>query len=417
MNRSNNWIYGRSGEKGRRWRTLAGAAAICLLAACALLFGAKYILGDSWDTLIHRPKPETTTQAPASIEATTVPIPKASSPQVKGLYVTAWSAGMEDRLAHYIELCDTTEINALVIDVKDDRGQITFLNSIEGAAQASSGIIPDIEHMLALLKAHGICAIARLSCFKDPLWSRLHPELAISNARGTPWKDADGVTWLDPYKEASWAYLAAIAREAARLGFDEIQLDYVRFPTAGNLKDIDHGSAGNEKTKAEAIAGFLRHVRAALADTGARLSVDIFGITAIHRGDYEDIGQDPAVLAGIADCVCPMVYPSHFANKRQNGVGQIINETLFEAPDLQPYDVVKITLLLLRNSLSAGAKSAGIRPWLQDFTASYLGAGYFQEYTAEQVREQIQAVYDAGFSEWILWNASGIYSEEALLPE
>jgi len=367
---------------------------------------------------MHVPAPEPSTHAPTLSGTTTAPAtPESPAVQVKGLYVTAWSAGMADRLAHYIELCDTTEINALVIDVKDDRGQITFLNSIEGAAQASSNIIPDIEQMLALLKEHGVYAIARLSCFKDPLWSRLHPELALRSARGAPWKDADGNTWLDPYNTASWEYLAAVAAEAARLGFDEIQLDYVRFPTAGNLKDIAYGEAGAEKTKAEAIVGFLRHIRAALDGTGARLSVDIFGITAIHRGDYEDIGQDPAALAGIADFICPMVYPSHFANKRQNGVGQFINETLFEAPDLQPYDVVKITLLLLRNSLSSGVKSAGIRPWLQDFTASYLGNGYYQTYTVQQVREQIQAVYDAGFNEWILWNAAGVYSEEALLRE
>jgi len=417
MNRSQNWIYGRSGEKGRLWRTFAGIAAICLLAACAVFFGAKYILGDAWDTLTHAPAPETTAHAPAPSETTAITTPALPAVKVKGLYVTAWSAGMADRLAHYIELCDITEINALVIDVKDDRGQITFLNSIEGAAQASSSIIPDIEQMLALLKEHGIYAIARLSCFKDPLWSRLHPELALHNAHGAPWKDADGVTWLDPYNTASWEYIASIAGEAARLGFDEIQLDYVRFPAAGNLKDIARGNADAEKTRAEAVAGFLEYIRAALAGTGARLSVDIFGITAIHRGDFEDIGQDPAALAGIADFICPMVYPSHFANKRQNGVGQIINETLFEAPDLQPFDVVNITLVLLRNRLRAGENSAGIRPWLQDFTASYLGAGYFQEYTATQVREQIKAVYDAGLREWILWNASGVYSEEALLRE
>ena len=413
MRRSSDWLYGRPGMKRGRRRSIAGAVTAGLLIACAVFAAVRYIGG--WGAA---PAPGTTAEEQVSgIETAATAGPELPAVKVKGLYVTAWSAGMADKLAHYVELCDTTEINALVIDVKDDRGQITFLHSIEGASQAGSNIIPEIEKTTALLKEHGIYAIARVVCFKDPLWSRLHPGLAIHDARGAPWKDADGTAWLDPYNTASWEYIAAVAREAARAGFDEIQLDYVRFPTAGRLKDIDYGSAGGEKSKAEAIAGFLRYVRAALAGTGARLSVDIFGITAIHQGDFEDIGQDPAALAGIADFLCPMVYPSHFANKRQNGVGQVINETLFEAPDTQPYDVVHIALLLLRNRLRAGGSPAGIRPYLQDFTASYLGQGYYQTYTAQQVRQQIQAVYDAGLDEWILWNASGAYSEEALLRE
>jgi len=414
MRRSADWLYGSSGAKRRRWQSFAGLAVACLLIACAVFAAVRYVF-DGWEGRATEPE-STTVEQSTTIEPATAP-PEPPAVKVKGLYVTAWSAGMEDRLVHYIALCDATEINALVIDVKDDRGQLTFANAIESAARATNSIIPDIAQVMALLKAHGIYAIARVVCFKDPLWSGLHPELAIRNTRGGVWKDADGAAWLDPYNEASWAYLAAVAREAARAGFDEIQLDYVRFPTAGNLKDIDYGSAASEKPKAQAVADFLAHIRQALAGTGTKLSVDIFGITAIHGGDYEDIGQDPVMLSRGADWLCPMVYPSHFANKRQNGAGQVINDILYEAPDLQPYEIVYNTLLLIRNRLRAGANPAGVRPWLQDFTASYLGKGYFQEYTARQVRDQIQAVYDAGFSEWILWNAAGAYSEDALLPE
>ena len=380
--------------------------AACLVFTCAAFFGIRYLQEEDGDTQTRASGPELTTDDPAAGMPPSV--------KVKGLYVTAWSAGMADRLARYIELCDTTEINTLVIDVKDDRGQITFLNSIEGASQASFNIIPDIEKTMALLKAHGIYTIARLVCFKDPIWSRLHPGLAIRDRHGAPWKDADGISWLDPYNPAAWEHIAAVAKEAARAGFDEVQLDYVRFPASGRLKEIDYGSAGAEKTKAEVIGEFLRTIRAALAGTGVRLSADIFGITALHSGDFEDIGQDMKIMALNADFICPMVYPSHYANKRQNGVGQVIAETLFEAPDTQPYEVVYNTLILLRNRLPSNGTQAGIRPWLQDFTASYLGSGYYQTYTGEQVREQVRAVYDAGFDEWILWNPSGMYSEEAL---
>ena len=403
----------RAGRRPRHARDFALLAAACVFAALAVYTGSRYIQNGGLERFTRAPA----TEPPATAELTTAP-PPALPPgvKVKGLYVTAWSAGMADRLAHYIELCDTTEINALVIDVKDDRGQITFLSSIEGAAQTSVNVIPEIEKTVRLLKEHGIYTIARLVCFKDPQWCALHPGLAIRNARGAPWRDPEGVAWLDPYNTAAWDYLADVAAEAARLGFDEVQLDYVRFPASGNLEGMRFEDGG--KSRAEIIGEFLRHIRAALSGTGARLSADIFGITAIHAGDFENIGQDLKIMAQNADSVCPMVYPSHFANKRQNGVGQYISETLFEAPDTQPYEVVRGTLVLVKNRLRAnGADAAVARPYLQDFTASYLGPGYYRTYTAEQVRAQIQAVYDAGFEEWILWNPGGTYSEAALLAE
>jgi len=418
MPRTSIWTYRpTSAGRSRKWLP-AAAAAVCFVVVCAVFFGIQY-LRDSGEKITESPETtqtaaeaETIAAPPAEAQGDETQGAKAPGVKVKGLYVTAWSAGMADRLARYIEICDTTEINTLVIDIKDDRGQITFHNSIEGAAKASVNIIPDIEAKLSLLKEHGIYAIARLVCFKDPLWSRLHPGLAIKNTRGASWKDGDGLTWLDPCNRASWDHIANLAAEAARLGFDEIQLDYVRFPTNGNLKEI--AAAGSEQSRAEIIGEFLQHMQAALAGTGARLSADIFGITAVRGGDFENIGQGLEIVARHADVVCPMVYPSHFANKRQNGVGQVIVDRLFEAPDTEPYDVVLLTLLLAANRLSGNSGNAVIRPYLQDFTAAYLGNDYYQTYTAAQVREQIQAVYDAGLEEWILWNPSGVYSEDAL---
>ena len=333
--------------------------------------------------------------------------------KVKGLYITAWNAGIDEEMAHYIELCDTTEINALVIDVKDDRGQITFITDTESISGAGVYIIPDIKGIISSMKSHGIYSIARVVCFNDPMRSKTHPDTAIHNLMGEPWKDHSGNTWLDPYNKASWDYIADVALEAARVGFDEVQLDYVRFPSDGNIGLIDYGAAGADKSKAEIISEFVAYIRAILAEEGVRLSADVFGIIAISSIDSESIGQDMGLLLHSADYLCPMIYPSHFANKSQNGTGQIINNVLFEAPDLEPYGVVYNILLGVADHLDDNSAQAGIRPYIQDFTAAYLGSGYYQRYTAQQVLEQIKAVYDAGFDEWIIWNHSSVYSEDA----
>jgi len=333
--------------------------------------------------------------------------------KVKGLYIAAWYAGMSDRMDHYIEICDTTEINALVIDVKDDEGQITFLTVSDSVSPACVNIIPDVEDVISTLKRHGIYTIARVVCFKDPYWSSAHPELAIHNENGDLWKDNNGNTWLDPYRTGAWDYLTEVSMEAARIGFDEVQLDYVRFPTDGRISAIDYGSAGERKSKAEVISDFTAYVRAALDEADVKLSADVFAIIAISDLDAESIGQDPKLLLSNADYLSPMVYPSHFSNKNQNGVGQIINDVLFEAPDLEPYGVVYNILYELNRHLVPDSGQAGVRPYLQDFTAAYLGSGFYQSYTAAQVLEQINAVYDAGFEEWILWNQYSSFSEEA----
>jgi len=352
----------------------------------------------------------------AAVAPSPSPVPLGPAVEVRGLYISAWSAGMADGMARFIELCETTEINALVIDVKDDLGKITFLTDTEGISTSCVNIIPDIGGIVENLKSRGVYTIARVVCFKDPVWSAEHPELAIQNSSGLPWKDGGGISWLDPYNTGAWDYIAEVALEAAMVGFDEVQLDYVRFPLDGRLGDISYGEAGEDKSKTEVISEFVTYIRELLANEGVRLSADVFGIVAISSIDAEDTGQDPGLLLSSADSLCPMIYPSHFANKKQNGKGQRINGVLFEAPDLQPYEVVYNILLELRRHLGDGSGQAVIRPYLQDFTASYLGAGYYQRYNAQQVRKQIQAVYDAGFDEWILWNHSSVYSDGAFEP-
>ena len=358
----------------------------------------------------NEPSPEVVFMEPFQEPIVDMPPPV----KVKGLYVSAWSADMPKSLARYIELCETTEINALVIDIKDDLGNITFLTETEELSAVSIPIIKDMEGLISNLKASGIYTIARLVCFKDPIWSGRNPDMAVQDRWGGIWFDSKNVSWLDPYKKASWDYIADVCLEAARLGFDEIQLDYVRFPADGRLSDIDYGAAGEEKSKPQIIGEFMAYIRETLAREGVRLSADVFGIIAISDSDAADIGQDLGVMLTTADAISPMIYPSHFANKKQNGVGQRINEALFEAPDLQPYDVVYNILIATKRHLDSEGENAVIRPYLQDFTAAYLTEGYYQVYTNQQVREQIQAVYDAGFDEWILWNHSSVYTYDAL---
>ena len=412
----------KSGMRRKRERTplVSVLAVAALLVVCVIFVSVRY-KGESdggdavtentvSEQIIRSQPPETTIvvevdEPPADVEET--PVPKVPAVKVRGIYIDAWSASVEGSLTQFIEICSSSEINAIVIDVKDDFGKITFISDNDSLSAASSNKIPNIEQVLSRLKEHGIYVIARLVCFKDPLCGKLNPELAIHDKAGDTWKDTAGMEWLDPYNAQSWEYIATVAKEAARVGFDEIQLDYVRFPAEGNLGDMDFGAAANEKTKAEIIGDFLGFIRDSLATTPAWLSADAFGIIAVSEGDFENIGQDLDILLQSADYVCPMIYPSHFANKRQNGVGQIINDVLFEIPDIEPYKVVFNILQTVRNRLSEDENNAGIRPYLQAFTASYLESGYYQTYTAQQVYEQIQAVYDTGFDEWILWNPSG----------
>ena len=333
--------------------------------------------------------------------------------KVKGIYVGAWFAGNRERMDNYIDLCETTEINALVLDVKEDHGYITFLTENEALTRMSRELIPDIKALVADLKSRGIYTIARVVCFKDPMRSNAEPQYSILDNRGRPWQDGGGTRWLDPYKRENWEYIAEVCMEAARLGFEEIQLDYVRFPADGALSEIDYGPAGAEHSKTELISEFVAYIRDIMHQQGLRTSADVFGIIALSSRDGSHIGQDLQLLLPAADSLCPMIYPSHFSNKKQNGTGQILNGVLYEAPDTEPYGVIFNTLAHVTRHLDPEVEQAVIRPYLQDFTASYLGEGYFIPYGAAEVLAQIEAVYDAGFEEWILWNHVSIYSEDA----
>ena len=324
--------------------------------------------------------------------------PVKESVKVKGIYVSGWVAGTKSRLNQLIDLINATELNSMVIDVKEDDGRITYESNIRAAQDMGAPIkmIGDINQLISDLKENNIYPIARIVCFKDPTAAEKRPDLSVKTKDGSIWRDRKGTAWLNPYNREAWEYIIEISKEAAELGFREIQYDYIRFPTDGDVSRIDYGQGAESLTKAEAIAEFLSYAKKELAPLGVDVSADIFGIVPIVEGDYEAIGQDWEMVSQDVDYVCPMVYPSHYANVAQNGVGQKINNILYPYPDLDPYGVVYNTLFLAQEKIRNSQVNAKIRPWLQAFTASYLGRENYQVYGGEQIRAQIQASYDAG---------------------
>lgn len=325
--------------------------------------------------------------------------------KVRGIYVSgpmAGSAGMEN----LIDLIDHTELNAVVIDVKNDEGNITYQMNLQAAQEMGACInyISDMEGLMAELKEHNIYTIARIVCFKDPYLAEHNPELALKKADGSNLTDAYGLTWVNPYNEEVWEYLTDVALAAADMGFDEIQYDYVRFPIGNEAEKADYGVDIQSYPKEQAIMNFLDYATERLHEKGIPVTADVFGTIIGSAIDVEQVGQDYVGLGSTVDVLCPMIYPSHYGK----GVFG------FDVPDAHPYDTVYAALMASKNELAGIADDdrAVVRPWLQAFTATWV-SGHIT-YGGDEIREQIQAVYDAGYEEWILWNASNRYTDEGL---
>ncbi|HPD01078.1 MAG TPA: putative glycoside hydrolase [Acetivibrio sp.] len=339
--------------------------------------------------------------------------------KVKGVYVTGTSAGNKKYMEKLVNLINTTELNAVVIDVKED-GRVNYPSEIKtvkdiGAHQR----LYDVDEVLKLLHDNGIYVIGRIVCFRDNYLAQKRADLAVKRKDGSIWRENGSIAWTNPYNREVWKYNIDIAKEAVEKGFDEIQFDYVRFPTVSD-KEVNYG----EKTppKADAVSDFLKEAAVEINRLGVPVSADIFAIVCETPGDWEGIGQVLERVGMDIDCISPMIYPSHYANASHgmmgNGVGQSINGVLFKAPDLKPYEVVYNVLLKTKERISkVDGYRAKVRPYLQDFTASYLPKGYYQTYGPKQVRQQIKAVYEAGYEEWILWDAANTYAESAFLKE
>lgn len=326
--------------------------------------------------------------------------------EAKGLYLTASTAGA--RLQHYIDLANTTEINCYVIDVKNDYGTVCHDSGVPLAKEI--GAIEkrfDADKVIKELHDNDIYAIARIVCFKDPILAAKKPEMAIKNKDGGLYVH-NKMNWVDPYNKDSWQYNIDLAREALDKGFDEVQFDYIRFPDGRRSEMVF--SSQYDREAYEVVNDFLAYARQQLPD--AIISGDVFAIICESPGDTEGIGQYFEYIGKDLDYLCPMAYPSHYA------LGQIINGVKFPKPDMDPYGVVKNTLLKAKSRLEKieGHKPV-LRTFLQDFTATWIGDGNWQYYEDEQVRQQIQAVYDAGYKEWIMWDPMNRYREGAFKKE
>jgi len=328
--------------------------------------------------------------------------------KVKGIYVTGLMAG-SSHMDDLITLVDETELNAMVIDVKNDMGNITYEMNMDSAWDIGAGNynIPDMKALMAKLKEHDIYTIARIVCFKDPYLAADRPDLAVRRADGSLFTDSDGLAWVNPYNKDVWKYLTDLAAASAEIGFDEIQFDYVRFPVGNNAEGVDYGVDSSTYTKEQAITDFLDYAAHRLHDKNVRLSADVFGTIIGSEVDKRCTGQNYQTIGSTVDVVSPMIYPSHYRNHVFG----------LDVPDAHPYETILYALNASSKELEGidAEERASVRPWLQGFTATWV-PGHIP-YGGEEIRKQIQAVYDAGYDEWILWNASNHYLKEGLEPE
>ncbi len=373
-----------------------------LVAACAI--------GLSWSTAgaeppHPRPKPQTAPRID-SVPRAPVAFPHVPRPSpLRGLYVNRWAA-LGDRMARLIGVAKRTEVNALVIDVKDDRGFVLYRSSVAlaraiGADTNHAMSAKRVRALLDTLYANQIYPIARIVVAKDPLLARAKLEWAIKRKSDlSPWLDKNGNAWLDPHHREVWKYAADLAREAYALGFSEVQFDYVRFPDEKRLIRETTYPLANHRFRAQVIREQLGFLRSTLKPLGIPVTADVFGLTATDTTDM-GIGQRWEMFVDQVDVVLPMVYPSHFAK----GTYKIAN------PNAHPYETLDHAFKDMSRRSAAVSGAAQVVPWYQDFT---LGR---PRYHAEQVRAQMKAGYDNGFQSWILWNPRSDYTLDALEPK
>ena len=322
---------------------------------------------------------------------------------IRAVYANLGVLSDPERWNRLIEIADTTEINAIVIDVKQDTiyfdTQVPFFRDIDAMITP----IFDPEELLAELDAHGIYAIARMVVFKDPLVAAGRPDLAVrDDVTGDLWLDMNGTPWVNAFNQELWEANAELGAELAQLGFDEVQYDYIRFPSDGDLRTADFGNDYSEEKRRAAITGAVALGGEKVRAAGAVFAIDLFPIIAL-LGDDQGIGQTLQDLTPLADYVSLMIYPSHF----EEG-----NIPVDGHPNDFPAETVTYTLEQSQHWVPGTMKK--MRPWLQDFTYPLEG---YSEYGPAEVRAQIDAAEAMGVSGWLLWNAAGEFQVSALTPK
>ena len=337
--------------------------------------------------------------APAGQAAGTIPaeshVSDSTAPKiVRALYVNRWASQSRRRMAKLIATADSTEINAFVIDMKDEFGLNFKTSNPEFAKNAGHASVANVAALLDTLKAHKILPIARLVAFKDSVTARVHPEWTIRRSDGSIWRDKKGIAWVNPYHHELWEYNIGVAEELVKMGFGEIQFDYIRFPEPYPSLPPQVFPDANNVSKPDALAAYLKEAKTRLNKLGVRSTADIFGLVTTVGGPLE-VGQYWEKISPNVDVVLPMVYPSHYP----------YGELGIANPNAEPYKVIvtSITKAHERDKKLGITEAEHIRPWLQAFT---LGK---PEYGAEQLKAEKQAVYDSGYDGWVMWNPGSIY--------
>ncbi len=313
--------------------------------------------------------------------------------KVKALYLTVYGIASQKLREAALETIKANHMNALVIDIKGDRGFIPFKIDLPLATEVGAQktiLIKDIKATLAPLKEQGLYLIARIVVFKDDPLAAAKPQWAVKTKGGAVFKDREKLRWVDPFKREVWDYNIAVAKIAAELGFDEIQFDYVRFP---DNRGVGFSQPANQDSRTEAITGFLKAAHKALAPYNVMVAADIFGYV-LWNADDTGIGQKIDAALSAVDIVSPMLYPS----------GYHLGIPNYRDPVKNPYEIVNLSLK--RAQERTGVSPLRFRPWLQAFRDYAFGGGDFGE---ERMRIQIKASDDFGASGWMFWNPRNIY--------
>ncbi|HRH22816.1 MAG TPA: putative glycoside hydrolase [Candidatus Paceibacterota bacterium] len=376
----------------------------------------------SYENVISSSTSALETLLPLEKKASHVDVPDA----VRAIYMTSCTATRRDLRDRLVALVDETELNSIVIDIKTYDGRISFPveNPVLVPAQGGSCFVPDMKEFLEELHEKNIYVIGRIAVFQDVFMVKEKPQLAVKkdSDRSAIWKDHKGIPWIDAGAVEHWEYIKTLAEESYEAGFDELNFDYIRFPSDGNMKDIYYPVSEGKK-KSDVIESFFEYLHGALDDTGAYLSADLFGMVTTNTDDL-NIGQVLEKALPYFDYIAPMVYPSHYPfnfhnlgdpNKDPYGVVHYsmetaVSRTVASSTVVQTKQGTRIASTTPPLYTKESFDKNKLRPWLQD-------NNYPVPYTPEMVRAQIQATYDAGLNSWMLWNASNRYTRSALEAE
>lgn len=327
---------------------------------------------------------------------------------VRGIYLTAHSAGGA-RFETLLDLLDRTELNSMVIDIKDDHGYLTYRPDEDSPYyDIARNFIGDPEEMMRTLEEHEIYPIARVVVFKDTVLANMRPEWSFIEPNGEVYANNRGESYVNPFVKEVWDYNVDIAKKAAELGFREIQFDYVRFAEGFELRDEDLDytqgdyadlDMSNTRKRVEAVTDFVAYAREELQPYDVDVSVDIFGY-AVTVEETPGIGQNFSMISENVDVISSMIYPSHWTSHFG-----------LDEPDREPYALVDAYSKLENEVLGALDNPPVSRPWIQDFSAPWLYSGPTFEYGPAEVEAQILALNENGINEFLLWNAGNVYTE------